>query len=49
LRLETGIDNASAVKIINAMSSLMRFSKTKHFLLFKNTPAYYNTGVVVLN
>jgi hypothetical protein len=42
--------NASAVKIYDAMSSLVRFEKKKYFLrICKNGLAYYNAGSVVGN
>jgi hypothetical protein len=43
----TAIYNASAVKIYNALSCLVRFES--NFLTFKNVVAYYNYGVVVVN
>jgi hypothetical protein len=41
---------ASAVKIHNSTSSLVRCENKKCFLLhWKNAPAYYNAGAVVVN
>jgi hypothetical protein len=42
----TAIYNASAVKIHNALSSLVPFERKKFY--FKNAPAYYSAGVVNL-
>jgi hypothetical protein len=42
--------NASAVKIYNATSSLVRYENIKSFLyICKNALAYYNAAVVVVN
>jgi hypothetical protein len=40
---------ASAVKIYNATSSLVRFENKNIFFLLKNALAYYNAGVVAVN
>jgi hypothetical protein len=42
----TAIYNASAVKIYDALSSLVHYENNKYFLhLEKNALAYYNAGV----
>jgi hypothetical protein len=41
--------NASAVKIYNARSSLVRFGNKNIFFAMQNALAYYNAGVVVVN
>jgi hypothetical protein len=41
--------NASAVKIYNATSSLVRFEDKNIFFYFENDLAYYNAGVVAVN
>jgi hypothetical protein len=41
--------NASAVKINNATSSLVRFENKNTFFTVKNALAFYNAGVEVIN
>jgi hypothetical protein len=41
--------NASAVKIYNATSSLVRFENKNIFFYLKNALAHYSAGVVAVN
>jgi hypothetical protein len=41
--------NTSVVTIYSAVNSMARFRLKNIFLLFKNSLAYYNAGVVAVN